>query len=314
MKRWMCAAGVFFWALAAGAQAPAAAAAADWLARLAPYATGAGRPGYDEAKHLIPAATPEAEEMQKRLGLYAEASAALAGYRAANLGTLETDEVRQTAEKLAAALRQFGESCVQAAAQDLAEADARLAQLEEFVRAQDARMAAAEPVFHPDRGTLEKVQALLDRAAGLVRSDDLRLAELLARLEALKTADARLRAALAADTRLRPDAYAGEDAAEMKQFAEQVVARAQPGIVLLKTALVSPEWTEESVVEWTDPAQTALRRRTTRSLTAQVAARLNANTKLYTVDVRRDLLASGAWGPAAGQVMFADPMLEENAK
>ena len=311
MKRGILAAAYFFAALAAAA---AGAASADWLARLAPYATGMGQPGYDGAKYLIPSATQEAEEMQKRLGLYAEASAALAGYRAANLGTLETDEVRQTAEKLAAALRQFGESCVQAAAQDLAEADARLAQLEEFVRIQDARMAAAEPVFHPDRGILEDVRARLDRAAGLVRSDDLRLAELRARLEALKKADARLRAALAADTRLRPDAYAGDDAAELKQFAEQVVARAQPGIRLLKTALVSPDWTEESVVEWTDTTQTALRRRTTRSLTAQVAARLNANTKLYTVDVSQDLLASGAWGPVAGHVMFADPMLEENAK
>ena len=314
MKRWMCAAGVFFWALAAGAQAPAAGAAADWLARLAPYATGAGRPGYDEAKHLIPAATPEAEEMRKRLDLHAEASAALAGYRAANLGASETDELRRTAEELAAALRQFGESCVQSAARDLAEADARLAQLAEFVRVQDAHMAAAEPVLHPDRGTLESVQTLLDRAAGLVRSDDLRLAELRARLEDLKKADARLRAALAADTRMKPDAYAGADAAELKQFAEQIVAGAQPGICLLKTVLVSPDWTEESVAEWTDDDQTVLRRRTTRSLTAQVAARLNANAKLYTVDVSRERLADGAWGPAAGRVMFADPMLEENAK
>lgn len=309
MKRWMCAVGVFIWALAAGAQAPA-----DWLARLAPYATGAGRPGYDEAKYLIPAATPAAEEMQKRLDLHAEASAVLADYRAANLGAAETDELRRTAEELAAALRQFGESCVQSAARDLAEADARLAQLEEFVRAQDAHMAAAEPVFHPDRGTLENVQARLDRAAGLVRSDDLRLAELRARLEDLKKADARLRAALAADTRMKPDVYAGADAAELKPFAEQIVARAQPGICLLKTALVSPEWTEESVAEWTDAAQTTLRRRTTRSLTAQVAARLNANAKLYTVALGRERMADGAWGPVAGRVMFADPMLEENAK
>ena len=311
MMRRILAAAMFFAALAAAA---AGAAPADWRTRLAPYATGMGQPGYDGAKYLIPAAAQEAEEMRRRLDLYAEASAALAGYRAANLGTLETDELRRTAEELAAALRQFGESCVQSAALDLAEADARLAQLEEFVRIQDARMAAAEPVFHPDRGTLESVRERLDRAAGLVRSDDLRLAELRARLEVLKEADARLRAALAGDTRLGPDVYAGDDAAEMKQFAEQVVVRAQPGICLLKTALVSPEWTEESGAEWADPAQTALRRRTTRSLTAQVAARLNANTKLYTVDLGRDLSASGAWGPVAGRVMFADPMLEENAK
>ena len=126
--------------------------------------------------------------------------------------------------------------------------------------------------------------------------------------------DGRLRAALAADTRMRADAYAGGDAAELKSFAEQVVAGAQPGIVLLKTAIVSPDWTEESVVEWTDTTQTALRHRTTRSVTVQVAGRLHANTLLFTVDVSQDRLSSGGWGPTAGHVMFTDPMLAENVE
>jgi hypothetical protein len=210
----------------------------------------------------------------------------------------------QASEDLDAALRQ--------ADQDLAAADSALAGLEQFVREQDAHMAAAEPVLYPDRGALENTQTILDRASGLAKTGDSRLAGLRSRMNALKKADARLRAARATDTRMRPEAYAGDDAEALKQFAEQVVSRAQPDIRLLKTAIVSPDWTEESAVEWTDTTQTALRHRTTRSVTAQVAGRVNAETRLYTVDVGQDRLSDGAWGPTHGQVMFVDPMLEEN--
>lgn len=294
--------------------AAAGAASGDWLAKLGPYAIGLGRPGHDDAKYLVPSATQDAAEMQKRLAIYAEASAVLAAYRQANLGALETDELREMALNLETAVRQFGESCVEYADRDLAEADTRLGQLEAFVREQDAHMAAAEPILYPERRTLETVQAVLDRAAGLVKTGDSRFSALVARLEAMKQADSRLRAARAADTRLRSDAYAGGDAAALKQFAEQVVTRSQPGIRILKTVLASPDWAEESAVEWTDTTQTALRYRTTRRVTAQVAGRLNANTKLYTLDISQDRLSSGGWGPSQGHVMFADPMLEENAK
>ena len=294
--------------------AAAGAASGDWLARLSPYTTGLGQPGYDDAKYMVPSATQEAEEMQKRLGIFAEASAALAAYRQANLGAQATAELQQVAEELATALRQFSESCVQYAEMDLGEADTQIGYLEQFVRDQDAKMQAGEPVLYPDRYSLERIQAILDRAAGLVKPGDPRLASAQARYEALKAADARLRAARAADTRLRPDAYAGGDAADLKRLAEQIVSRAAPGIRILKTAVVSADWQQESVVEWTDTTQTALRHRTTRSVTAEVAARLNANTKLYTLDLSQDLQAGGGWGPLQGHVMFSDPMLEENVK
>ena len=294
--------------------AAAGAASGDWLARLKPFVDGMGRPGYDATRHLVPSATQEAGEMQKRLGIYAVASAALADYRRADLGAMETDELRQVASDLDLALRQFGESCVRYADQDLAEAAARIGELERFVREQDAKIAAAEPALFPERSALEHAQAVLDRARGLVGRDDPRMTALVSRLDALRRADVRLRAARAADTRMRPDAYAGGDAEALKRFAEQVVSRAQPGVRLLRTALVSPDWTEESAIEWTDTTRTALRHRTTRRMTAQVAGRLNATTRLFTVDVSQDRLSGGAWGPTAGHVMFTDPMLEENVK
>ena len=113
---------------------------------------------------------------------------------------------------LDAAIRQFGESCVQYADMDLGEVDAKLGYLEEFVRNQDAKSAAGESALFFDRGALEEIQAILDRAGGLAKADDPRLVAGRNRIAALKAADARLRAARAADTRMRPDVYAGGDA------------------------------------------------------------------------------------------------------
>ena len=49
-------------------------------------------------------------------------------------------------------------------------------------------------------------------------------------------------------------------------------------------------------------------------MTAQVAARYNANAKLYTLDLSQDRLSGGGWAATKGHVMFTDPMLEENVK
>lgn len=294
--------------------AAAGAASSEWLVRLQPYAVGQGQPGHDEMNYLIPSATQETAEMQKRLGIFAAATAALAEYRRANLGALETDELRQVVANLDMAVRQFGESCVQYADMDLNEAGAKLNDLERFVRNQDAKIAAGESAMFFDRDALEQIQVILDRAAGLAKPDDARLVAGRNRFAALKQADARLRAARAADIRMRPDAYGAGDATDLKRLAEQIVSRAQPGIRILKTSVVSSDWRQESVVEWTDSTRTALRHRTTRSVTAEVAGRLNANTKLYTLDLSQDLLTGGGWAPLKGHVMFSDPMLEENLK
>ena len=208
----------------------------------------------------------------------------------------------------------FAAAGVQYADQYLAEAETRLGDLEHFIHVQDAHMAAAKPVQYPDRRALENVQAMLDRAADLVKSDDSRLTEGCARFMVVKKADARLRAALATDTRIQSDVYAGSDAAELKLFSEQLVAQVQPGLILLKTVLVSPHWKEENRKEWADPAQTVLQNRTMRSLTAQVAGRVNAETRLYTVALTQDRLSAGTWGPTRGRVLFTDPMLGENVK
>lgn len=300
-------------AAAAAQSATASAASADWLARLQPYVIGIGRSGHDPAKYLVPSATHEAEEMQRRLAIHAAASADLEGYRQAHLGANATDELQEVVSTLAVALQDFGNSCAQYAAEDLAEADRQLNEMEAFCRTQEAKVGQGETILFLDRFQMEQAQNVVDRAAGLSK-DTAKIDALRARLKAVAQADVRLRAARAADTRLRPDAYGGNDAAELKKAAEDIVAKAAPGCRRLKTIIATPDWRMESVVEWTDSTRTALRHRTTRSVVAECAARVNADTRLYTIHLSQDRQPDGHWGPIQGHVMFTDPMLEANVK
>ena len=303
-------------AAAAAAQQAAEAeqASSGWFARLNPYVVGLGQRGHDENKYLIPSASQDRNEMEKRLRIAGEASADLAAYRAAQLGHLATEALQETERALAKALEEFAASCREYAEADVASADQDLRHMEQFTREQEAKLAAKETFLFMDRSQFTRAQEVVDRAAGLMPTGDGRVAGLRQRLAALKQADARLRAARVADTKMRPEAYTGGDAAALRQAAEQVVLKAHPGVRMLRSAVVNAEWVQESVIEWTDTTQTALRHRTTRSLTAQVAVKKNADTLLHTVYLAQDLQAEKTWGPTYGHIMFTDPMLEANVR
>ena len=188
----------------------------------------------------------------------------------------------------------------------LAAAATTLDRLEAFVREQDARMDAAQPIAGLDRVELEALQAFLDRAARALPPDDAEWADLSTRFQNATRADARLRAALAPDTRLRPDAYAGADAAELKRAAEDAVLAVHPEAVLLRAILAAPNWTDEAPAS---PQAVAGRR-----LPAEVAARILSTTKLFLVELRQERAPTGEWGPTQAAPWHAIPMLEENAR
>jgi hypothetical protein len=283
-----------------------------WVARLRPFVARPGQPHYDPHLYLEPFASPDRDLMQRRLEIYAVAAGTLTEYRMARLGPATTTELRQLEVSIEAALRRFGISCLEHANQDLADAEQEVKLLEQFIREQQERMAAAEPLFLLDRDRVRAVEATLQRAARLVRADDPCLLDVRERLAALIRADSRLRAARAADTLMRPDVYAGADAGALKQVAAQAVLDAAPGIRLLRVALISMDWQQESYAEWADFDQQVLRQHMVRRLVAHVAAQYNAETRRYTVTLRQDRLPSGRWAPVAGKVTFVDPMLAEN--
>ncbi|MGD8284074.1 MAG: hypothetical protein PVG08_08200, partial [Desulfobacterales bacterium] len=58
----------------------------------------------------------------------------------------------------------------------------------------------------------------------------------------------------------------------------------------------------------------ALRHRVTRSVSTQVAGKLDGETTLYTIHIAKDRRTDGSWGQLHGHIMFEDPILEKNVQ
>jgi hypothetical protein len=81
----------------------------------------------------------------------------------------------------------------------------------------------------------------------------------------------------------------------------------------LRCTVVSENWQEETVKEWTDTSRTTWRVRTTRSLTSQVAAKTADGVRFITVALAKDKQSDGSWGGLYGNLhQYSDPMLESN--
>ena len=73
------------------------------------------------------------------------------------------------------------------------------------------------------------------------------------------------------------------------------------------------EWAIENVIEWTDTSRTALRRRVTRSVRAEVALEQpDGSVVLQEVYLGQDRLPDGGWAGLKGHTTWADPMIAEN--
>lgn len=289
------------------------AAEEQWQARLRPYVLGPGRQGHDPAKWM-PASAPRAlDELARALNLHREASEALAAFDKAGIPS-PGDDLAESVRQLRYALKSFADSHRSFVEESLREATGQLDQLEGFLKEQEPKAAAGGDALPLEKSQVSTARARVELAAALVAAYDERVAALRGRLAGVERRDGALRKARVAQTRLIADRYSGGDLKELKGKAEQIVTAAQSGATVLRTTIISPDWKEESVIEATDTTHTALRFRTTRSVTAQVAARTQGEVKLHTVDLSRDRQANGSWGALYGHIMFTDPMLEENVR
>ncbi len=289
-----------------------AADSATWIAKLGPYVAHAGESGHDPEKEFISGYTEEAAEMKKRMRLFAEASAAFAEFRASGLAGGGSDELQQIEKELAWRLESFRTELDGAVARNLEEAEAEVKRCAEFLAANEARCADGQT--KPYLLQKDILPDLMKKVAWIenLRPGDSRAAGLKAGIEELNAAQSRWRERFIESTVMLPEQYAGEDAQLLRDKAEAVVKEQFVDAEVLRVLVISPDWEEESALEFTDTTHSALRYRVTRSVTVQVAARRGAECFLYTVYVGKDRQSDGAFGPLMGHVMFTDRMLEEN--
>ncbi|MFH0878223.1 MAG: hypothetical protein V2A34_00780, partial [Lentisphaerota bacterium] len=218
------------------------------------------------------------------------------------------DMADEHARQLRYALDSFDSSHKSFVEESLTDAETQAGQNEAFLSVQEAK---SEPLFL-QKDQIDRLRQRIGLAEALARPGEPRIGALKATLADIEKKDAALRATRMAQTRMGAESYRGGDAAELKAKAESIVLAKASGVKILRTTLISSDWKEESVLEYTDTTQTAVRYRTTRSLTAQVAARGDGKVLLYTINLGKDRQADGAWGAVYGHVMYTDPMLEEN--
>lgn len=285
-------------------------AESDWVSKLKPYITGLGQPDHDPKKYLIPSATQDQTEMADRAAIYSSAKADLDAFKKS--GTPLGGDLESIVPELERSVSEFESSCVSYADYDISEASEKLGQAEQFMAEQKAKIASKQTPNLFQKDILPYIESIVNRAAGLVKPDDSRITELRKRIETVRTTDLEIRKTRISDTRMTQEKYTGGDAAAVKEKAMQILKKAHPEANAIKTAIISSDWKEESVLEFTDTTQTALRYRVTRSLTVQIGADNGSEAFIYTIDISKDKRSDGSFGELYGHVMYTDPILKEN--
>ncbi len=145
-------------------------------------------------------------------------------------------------------------------------------------------------------------------------SDDPAAMEVQAKFDALMAKEKENRQIRKERTFMTPDRYPGDDIDALKVKAISLVKNNQAeGGEPLRCTVISENWREESIREWTDTSNTTWRHRVTRHLTAQVAAKTSDGVRLITVALAKNKQSDGSWGPLYGNLhQYSDPMLESN--
>jgi hypothetical protein len=112
---------------------------------------------------------------------------------------------------------------------------------------------------------------------------------------------------------MKPSQYTGGDSGELMNMAKSIVLKTNPDASILKVNITSKDWIRESVLEWTDTTRSALQRRVTDGIYAQVSAKLGGDCYLFTLFLNRDDIG-GKKRPLTGHVMYKERILEKNAR
>ena len=285
-----------------------------WVAVLKPYVTGLGKPGYDPERYFVASFTEEKSEMAKRFTIFGMLSADMEAYRESGLNENATDELKLVVRDIDYALSTFQESTSLMADLKIKEAEQKIDYITKWLTDEAKKTDSNDLPNTMNKMTFESARRELDGAAGLLGRNDERVKMLETKYQEALALDAKLAKIRVGQTRMLPDKFGGSDLKILKQISEEVLRKAKAGVKVLRTTVVSSDWQEENVIEWTDTSRSVLRHRVTRSVSTQVAGKLDAETTLYTIHIAKDRRTNGSWGQLHGHIMFEDPILEKNVQ
>ncbi|EKD25997.1 MAG: hypothetical protein ACD_79C01415G0004 [uncultured bacterium] len=306
-------------AAAAGSEEAKERQAAEWIPKFREYLSYEGQEGHNPSKLVFVPGTSEPEKFSDAQKRYEAFKAFYEGYKKTDFPNGKTWELEDLAENQAP-LRiksfegEFGSRIESVAGDAGNEIDAAMGQLEKDNGWKFDKTIKPNLVDHK---WMTSIQEATQKVIVALGEGDPKRKEIQEKFDALVAKDRENRQIRKERTFMTPDRYAGDDIEELKKKAESLVKndKAEGGDPIRST-IISENWQEQTFDEWTDTTQTTLRKRTTRSVTGQVAAKTSdGGVLLITVALAKDKQIDGSWSELYGNLhQYADPMLEANVK
>jgi len=299
-------------AVAAEAAAKYAAESDKWVAVFKPYVTGQGKPGYDPDRYFVAGFTEDQKEMAKRTRIFGQVAADRQAYEKSNPGDNASEELQRIVRDIDHAIATFQDSSAMMADVKLKSAERQINYITAWLQKESEKSGSDNLPNSMNKPAFQNARRDLDGAARLLGKTDPRISKLESQYQAALVQDAKLARIRVEKTRMIGDKFAGPELATLKQKTNDVLKNAKAGIGILRTTVVSADWQEENVIEWTDTSRSVLRHRITHSVSTQVAGKSGSETTLYTIHIAKDRRTDGSWSQLRGHIMFEDPILAEN--
>ena len=162
------------------------------------------------------------------------------------------------------------------------------------------------------RRELESFEARIDEIARLFDKQDPPFEKLKHTYARLQSMNDERKTARSKRIHLRPAVLDGPDAADAVKAAESALQQNQPGIKILKAAVVKP-WENKHSENWLDNTRTQWVVRKYQETVAELAAQFDdGSCRLYCMNVERDINADGSFGKITSHVMYDEVIAYEN--
>ena len=305
----------------AKAQAQAAGAAREeqsqkWIDRFQAYLSYPGIEGHNPEMLVFVPGTSEPEKFDEAYARYEAFKAFYAEYKNTAFPAGRTDKLIDLADRQAPArIKDFEEGFASRVESVAGYAEKQIDDAMAYLEKDNGwKSDKTERPNLLDHKRMTTIQDAVENVKSGLTADDPDRKRVQEKFDALTARDKANREIRKQRTVMKPDRYAGKDINALKSKAASLVKNnAKEGGQPLRTTIISENWNEQTVEEWTDTSKTTWRRRITRSITAQVAARTIDGIRRITVALAKDKQSDGSWGPLYGNLhQYSEPMLEAN--
>ncbi len=289
---------------------------AEWTVKFNEYLSYPGQEGYNPDKLVSVPGTSEPEKFADAQKRYQAFKSFCEEYKKTEFPNGKTWELEDLAEKQTPLrLKNFEEGFASRIEAVSGDAEKEIADAMRHLEKDNGWRS--DNTIKPnlvDHRWMTSIRESTRKAVASLGESDPKRKEIQSEFGALVAKDKENRGIRKERTFMTPDRYTGRDIDELKKKAESLVNNdREEGGEPLRCTIISDNWQEQTVEEWTDTSRTARRIRTTRSITGQVAARTTDGIRLITVALAKDKQSDGSWSAVYGNLhQYSDPMLESN--